>query len=386
MYYHGPAIAKRLGKYFYFRGGIKAPLKSETAKQNDDLHGELDEYLKSRSYEVGGNLTGMIRNFGDLFPHSLDSIGDSIFHDAYPTTLASASVANPSIVTTNKPHRLVTGQSVTIAGTAASTPAINATYVVTVISETTFSIPVNVTVAPTPSTGTITPLPIPLEIYTKAGLKITYPRSGVVKAPTLMLGIGEIFEDAFNWKCLGDPEEDFTTADHFRAMAAAALPAGDFDETLIRRYRYTAALGAEASPYDAIRAQSGFKFNVAYGVQEIPDDNFGIADIALQTITAGLRFIPSNLSQAEIDTLLKLQGAGALMPGESIAKGANALVIAGEDDDGGFSATLHKCGFKDADTSFEVGKLNAGEIMAVSRRTFTAGASDPLYTFTISEA
>jgi hypothetical protein len=385
MYYHGPAIISRLGKYYYFRDGIKAPLKSATGKVNDALKGdEIDEYLKHRSYEISGTPTGMIRNFSDLFPHSLEEIGDSIFHDNIVSTLASATVANPTVVTSAVPHGLVSGQSVTIAGTTNGTAELNGTHVATVTSRTTFTVPVNVSDAPDASTGTITPLPIPLDIYTKAGLKISFPRSGVTKAPTLLLGIGDIFDDAMQWRCMGEPVEAYTESGHFRTLTEAALPVGDFDETVIRRYRYTAALGAEASPYDAIRAQTGFRLSVGYGVEEIMDDNFGLADLALKSITAGVKFIPSNLSQAQIDTLLKLNGSGALVPGESIAKGSNALVIEGEDADGGFSATLHKCGFSDADTSFEIGKLNAGEIVAVTRRTFTAGASDPLVTFTVT--
>lgn len=387
MYTHGPALVKRLGKYFYFRGGIKAPLRSDTGKVASDLHGdEVDEYLKSRSYEVSGTPTAMIRNFSDIFPHSLDSIGDSLFHDNIVSTLGSATVANPTVITTKNgvPHQLVSGQTVTIAGTTNGTAGLNAAHVATVLSRTTFSVPVNVADAPDADIGTITPSPIPLEIYTKAGLKITYPRSALVKAPTLLLGIGDIFEDAISWRCVGNPVEEFDTENHFRAITAAALPAGDFDETVIRRYRYTAALGAEATPYDAIRAQTGFRFGVTYGIDEIPDENFGLSDLSLKSIGASVRFIPSNLTQAQIDVLLKLHGTGALLPGESIAKGTNALVIEGEDDDGGFSATLHKCGFKDADTGWEVGKLNAGEIMAVTRRTFTGGANDPLFTFTVS--
>ncbi len=68
--------------------------------------------------------------------------------------IATTSVANPSVVTTATPHGLVTGDRVVIAGHTGSTPAVNGAYTVTVLSSTTYSIPVNVTVGGTGGTST----------------------------------------------------------------------------------------------------------------------------------------------------------------------------------------------------------------------------------------
>jgi hypothetical protein len=68
--------------------------------------------------------------------------------------IVSSSVANPTIITTTSAHGLYTGMIVTIAGHSGSTPSINGTHTVTVISTTTFSIPVNVTVGGTGGTTT----------------------------------------------------------------------------------------------------------------------------------------------------------------------------------------------------------------------------------------
>lgn len=73
-----------------------------------------------------------------------------------PTSVAltSSSQANPTLITTGAPHLLATGDVVTIAGHTGSTPAIDGQHVVTVVSGTTFTIPVNVTVAGTGGTVT----------------------------------------------------------------------------------------------------------------------------------------------------------------------------------------------------------------------------------------
>jgi hypothetical protein len=67
--------------------------------------------------------------------------------------VSGVSVANPAVVTTSTAHGLTTGQQVTISGTGGAT-AVNATWTVTVLSGTTFSVPVNNTNAWT-SGGTV---------------------------------------------------------------------------------------------------------------------------------------------------------------------------------------------------------------------------------------
>lgn len=70
-------------------------------------------------------------------------------------TISTNSVANPTVVTTTGAHGYATGDIVLISGNITSSPSINgAYYVVTVLSSTTFSIPVNVTVGGTGGTVT----------------------------------------------------------------------------------------------------------------------------------------------------------------------------------------------------------------------------------------
>jgi hypothetical protein len=71
-------------------------------------------------------------------------------------SISSISIASPTVITTSRPHGRVSGDVVFIYGSD-STPSINGARTVTVLSETTFSIPVAVTVAGT--VGTMTYLP-----------------------------------------------------------------------------------------------------------------------------------------------------------------------------------------------------------------------------------
>lgn len=113
-------------------------------------------------------------------------------------TIASISVANPTVITTETPHSLTTGWSVVIAGTT-TTPTVNGTQVVTVTSPTTFTVPVNVTAGQADVAGTITLVP-----WTNG----TVP--GPVQSATLLM-LGHLYEqrgddmktDSDLWEAIG---------------------------------------------------------------------------------------------------------------------------------------------------------------------------------------
>jgi hypothetical protein len=69
-----------------------------------------------------------------------------------PIAITANSLANPSVVTTAVPHGLTTGDIILIAGVITSNPTINGERTVTVLSATTFSVPVNVTTGGTGGT------------------------------------------------------------------------------------------------------------------------------------------------------------------------------------------------------------------------------------------
>ena len=74
---------------------------------------------------------------------------------ATAVNITSSSVANPTLITAAAVHGLTTGDSILIAGHTGSTPALDGTHVVTVVSTTTFTIPVNVTVGGSGGTMTL---------------------------------------------------------------------------------------------------------------------------------------------------------------------------------------------------------------------------------------
>ncbi len=83
-------------------------------------------------------------------PHSLFMLGGIPGAAVLPVNIAitSSSIANPTVITTAT-HGLTSGDQISIEGHTGSTPALDGVYTVTVLTTTTFTIPVDVTVGGT---------------------------------------------------------------------------------------------------------------------------------------------------------------------------------------------------------------------------------------------
>lgn len=86
-----------------------------------------------------------------LVPASIELLSLGAHEPGGSFQIVSNSIANPTVVTTARPHGLKTGDRIFFTASTTSSPSLTATphQVVTRISDTTFSVPVNVTVAGT---------------------------------------------------------------------------------------------------------------------------------------------------------------------------------------------------------------------------------------------
>ncbi len=99
--------------------------------------------------------------------------------------IVSSSIATATVLTTLTPHNFVSGDTCLVAGHTGSTPAVDGSRVVTVLTPTTVSIPLTVTVAG--AGGTITRT-IPVEPLTLAEAKI-YARLTGTDLDTILPGL-----------------------------------------------------------------------------------------------------------------------------------------------------------------------------------------------------
>ena len=117
----------------------------------------------SLSFNVQALADGVAPEWGEMLTSAQDthaSAGSSSSKNdgtqADPVTIISSSAANPSVITTAAVHGLTSGDRIWIEGHTGSTPSINNIgYFTTVLTTTTFTIPVNVTVGGSGGTMTL---------------------------------------------------------------------------------------------------------------------------------------------------------------------------------------------------------------------------------------
>lgn len=221
----------------------------------------------------------------------------------------------------------------------------------------------------------------PLVVQTiNDGAAITWQRGAISKYPPILLSAshGTIYGGDMTFSCLmaGSVTPTATTA--WKSIANSAFTDTTFDPSKVRMAQYIASWGS-APPYNSMIAQDGFTLTPSIATESLSVDNYGIIDIALKSVTGAVHFKPANLTEAQIDTLINLQGGGAVLPGQAIGDGGNDLVISSAL----LVATLKMAGPVDYGLMYATGKLRAGEVAFAAATTFAAGVPNPIFTFSI---
>ena len=230
---------------------------------------------------------------------------------------------------------------------------------------------------------------LPLVIQTKfggasnTGQTITYPRAAVSKLPQLRLKSTDTLFGEMTFTALGVPTVQPTGASAWQVIADAAFGDTTFDETAIITDTYSAAYGS--APYNALGSMAGFEIDLTLATENILADDFGLVDMILKSLTASAKFAPSNLTEAQLYTLLANQGSGYISPGQSLSKSNTNLVITGSGNAAKtLTVTLNSAGPKDAGFMYSTGKHRFDAIAFTSKRTWTSGAPNALFTLAIA--
>lgn len=113
------------------------------------------EYTISGNRDEGIILQSLTAKTADWNTEGADSFDYTTDPAQRVIPITSNSQANPTVITTPVPHGLTSGDIVLIAGNSGSSPAINGERVATVITTTTFSVPVNTSAGTGGTGGTI---------------------------------------------------------------------------------------------------------------------------------------------------------------------------------------------------------------------------------------
>jgi hypothetical protein len=213
------------------------------------------------------------------------------------------------------------------------------------------------------------------------GATITWSRGAISKYAPILLSAthGTIYKGDMTFACLMASDFNPTNTTAWKNIATEAFADATFDPATVRMAQYTAAWGSTA-PYNAMISEDGFVLTPTIVTENIAVDNYGIIDMALKSVTGTAQFKPANLTEAQIDALVELQGSGAMLPGSAIGDGGHDLVISSST----LTATLKQAGAVDYGLMYATGKLRAGEVAFGAATTFSAGVPQPIFTFTVS--
>lgn len=214
-------------------------------------------------------------------------------------------------------------------------------------------------------------------IWAKDGRKTTWGAGFISKLPAFNLSAVDVPIGDMEIVVLGNPTKDITAADAWNVFASAALTDTSFDQSKIITPRYLATWGTALVDCES---ETGFVFEPVMSFSMKKVANWGNVNALLTDITLGCRFVPVGIDEDDLWTVLGLQGTDALLPGESLTKADDDLVIEG----GAVSFTLHNAGPKNAVTRYGLEPLRIGEVAFVTRKTWTTGAVNPLWTIAFS--
>lgn len=133
-----------IGQPFYGYQGLYTG-SYEILAEREKLQRANATNVISGTAEQGVILHPLATEVADATTEPASSVDNSADPMATPIPIQSSSVANPTVITTQVPHKLATGETVVIVGHT-STPSLNGEQTVTVLTPTTFTVPVNVTV------------------------------------------------------------------------------------------------------------------------------------------------------------------------------------------------------------------------------------------------
>jgi hypothetical protein len=223
-----------------------------------------------------------------------------------------------------------------------------------------------------------------LVLWSKSeGKKYSWTNAAILDAPEMTFSpLTSLFSGPMMFGMLGDPAKALTDAAAWNAMTTAVFADTSFDQTKLISARYTAALGSLASPFNAIESEDGFKFKVQYNVLPKKIANWGQVNALLGGIVADVRFKPVGIGTEDVfwSTLMQLQGATAILPGDSLSSALQDFVITGSS--GGAGLTINKVGPNKGGTAYGLQPLRYGEVAMVAKKTWTDGVVDPLYALT----
>jgi len=213
-----------------------------------------------------------------------------------------------------------------------------------------------------------------------------FEQGGIEAPPDLTCTPTQTLFGSMKLVCIGAKGVSPTNATFIKQAVGSSFTADtSFDYSKIKTDIYNGALGSLSTPYSALGAMAGWQIKFGYKTKTIASSDVGIADIHLESdgFNIQVTFAPSNLTEAQVDTLMGYQGTNAVLPGQAYANSAESgdLVLTGQVL--GWTFTAKQLGAKSAKRVYAIGehRFPNGAIQMVNAMSQTAGVPNALFAF-----
>jgi hypothetical protein len=220
-------------------------------------------------------------------------------------------------------------------------------------------------------------------IWTKAGQKIVYAEGAVRKMPQLNLGVQKEWLGDMSIGVKANRTVEYTDAAAWSTITASAFTDASFDSSLIKTGRYLVSwAGDGVNKLVNEGTQDGVTISYEMGLAEKAPDGYNVVAEIITSLKAVVRFKPLSLTEEQLQNLIALQGANAILPGERLSKFNQDMTV--ESTTAGLKVVVNKVGPMDMSRLYGLAEYRQGEIAFESEITLQAGVPDPLITLTIS--
>lgn len=217
-----------------------------------------------------------------------------------------------------------------------------------------------------------------LTIQTKDGRSIVYEEAGVARMPQLRLSPKQTLFGDMTFFAIGQTDGLATDADFLKTVSAVAYSDAAHTPDDIVTGIYSAAYGL--SPYADMSALDGFIVEPTVQLAEVEADDPGMANIYVSSYYCVARFIPANLTEAQVDTMTATQGASATIPGTRLGS-ATDLVITPDAGVSGPTVTLAKVLPKRIGSVHNVGRHQHQPVEFAPKLVVSAGVATAMLSF-----
>lgn len=224
----------------------------------------------------------------------------------------------------------------------------------------------------------------PVVIWTSGGQKLSFPAGVVSRCPALNLGVGKMPMGQMGIACMGDLTKDDAAAAAHYTISTAAITAHSLDPAKIVTPGYQAVLTQAGEPAveTVIDSEDGFTFDPGVALTPRKVNAYGTVNYKLTQYAPRITFAPFGKTEAEMLTLLNIQGATAAQLGESNRLGKSLTIKPRDDAALGFTIVFTDCQIESGAMLFGATDPRHGEWAFTPVVKVVAGVPQALYTIT----